>query len=136
MRIGRLIMGALYIAAGTLHFVATRNYASIVPSYLPAHRELVYLSGAAEILGGIGVLVPIPAIRRPAAWGLILLLIAVFPANVTTIVEHYRFPSVPLWAAWLRLPLQLPLIYWAWLYTKSTEPDRPETFAKPPAPNA
>ncbi len=117
-------MGVLYIGAGTLHFLATRTYAGIVPAYLPAHRELVYISGAAEILGGIGVLLPdrgIPT-RRPAAWGIILLLIAVFPANVTMITEHSRFPSVPLWAAWLRLPLQLPLMYWAWLYTRR-DPD-------------
>lgn len=123
MRKGRILMGVLYIGAGTLHFIATRTYAGIVPAYLPAHRELVYISGAAEILGGIGVLTPdtwIP-LRRSAAWGIILLLIAVFPANVTMITEHSRFPSVPLWAAWLRLPLQLPLIYWAWLYTQSAE---------------
>lgn len=121
MRPARLIMGVLYIAAGTLHFLATRGYTGMVPVYLPAHRELVYLSGAAEILGGIGVL--LPPTRRAAAWGVILLLIAVFPANVTLITEHARFPSVPLWAAWLRLPLQLPLIYWAWLYTRDeTDP--------------
>lgn len=116
MRPARLLMGTLYIAAGTLHFVFTRTYANIVPTYLPAHRQLVLISGAAEILGGIGVL--IPPTRRPAAWGLILLLIAVFPANLTMIADHGRFPTVPLWAAWLRLPLQLPLIYWAWLYTR------------------
>lgn len=116
MRTGRLIMGTLYIGAGTLHFIATRTYTGIMPSYLPAHRELVYLSGGAEILGGIGVL--IRQTRQPAAWGIILLLVAVFPANITMITEHSRFPEVPFWAAWLRLPLQLPLIYWAWLYTR------------------
>ena len=123
MRGGRLLMGLLYTGAGTLHFLATRTYASIVPAYLPAHRDLVYISGAAEVLGGIGVLMPdtwIPT-RRPAAWGIILLLVAVFPANVTMITEHSRFPSVPLWAAWLRLPLQLPLMYWAWIYTRKDE---------------
>lgn len=127
MRVGRLLMGLLYIGAGSMHFLATRTYASIVPSYLPAHRELVLVSGAAEILGGIGVLVP--ATRRPAAWGLILLLVAVFPANVTMITEHGRFPTVPLWAAWLRLPLQLPLIYWAWIYTRSRSiEDRSDSY--------
>ena len=116
MRLGRLIMGIVYLSAGLLHFLLTPTYMRIMPSYLPAHRELVLLSGAAEMIGGAGVL--IPATRRPTAWGLIFLLIAVFPANVTIITDHSHFPTVPLWAAWARLPLQLPLIYWAWLYTR------------------
>lgn len=109
-------MGTLYIATGSLHFVLTRTYTGIMPSFLPAHRQLVFISGAAEILGGLGIL--LPQTRRLAAWGLILLLIAVFPANLTMITEHARFPTVPLWVAWLRLPLQLPLIFWAWIYTR------------------
>ena len=116
MHLGRLAMGTLYMVAGSLHFLLTRTYMGIMPSYLPAHRELVLLSGAAEMLGGAGVL--IPATRRPAAWGLVALLVAVFPANITMITEHARFPAVPLWAAWARLPLQLLLIYWAWRYTR------------------
>lgn len=109
-------MGLLYLAAGCLHFLFTPTYMRIMPAYLPAHRELVFLSGAAEMLGGAGVL--IPATRRTAAWGLVALLLAVFPANLTMITDHERFPTVPLWAAWARLPLQLPLLYWAWLYTR------------------
>lgn len=115
---GVIAMGVLYIAAGSLHFLLTPTYMRIMPSYLPVHRELVFLSGAAEMLGGAGVLFPLT--RRPAAWGLIALLIAVFPANITMITDHGRFPTVPLWAAWARLPLQLPLIYWAWLYTRDS----------------
>ncbi len=114
--IGVAAMGLLYLGAGSLHFLLTPTYMRIMPPYLPTHRDLVLLSGAAEMLGGAGVL--IPATRRPAAWGLVALLIAVFPANLTMITDHGRFPTVPLWAAWLRLPLQLPLIYWAWLYTR------------------
>ncbi len=112
----RLLMAALYIVAGSLHFLIPRTYTAIVPAYLPAHRTLVYISGAAEILGGLGLL--LPATQTYAAWGLIALLIAVFPANLTMITDHAHFPTIPLWAAWLRLPLQLPLIYWAWLYTR------------------
>lgn len=118
MQIGRILMGILYVAAGTLHFVATRRYMAIMPPYVPAHRTLVLVSGAAEIVGGLGILMPFPAVQRAAAWGLIALLIAVFPANLTMVVDHARFQSIPLWAAWARLPLQLPLIYWAWLYTR------------------
>ncbi len=112
----RLLMAALYLVAGSLHFLLTPTYLRIMPSYLPAPRLLVQISGAAEILGGLGLL--LPATQTAAAWGLIALLIAVFPANLTMVTDPARFPSVPLWAAWLRLPLQLPLIYWAWLYTR------------------
>ncbi len=115
--VGPIIMGVLYIAAGLLHFLATPTYMRIMPAYLPAHRELVLVSGAAEMLGGLGVVVP--ATRRAAAWGLVLLLIAVFPANLTMVTDHGRFPQVLIWAAWLRLPLQLPLLWWAWRYTRS-----------------
>ena len=111
MRKARLLMGLMYVAAGTGHFIATRVYEGIMPDYLPAHRELVLLSGAAEIAGGLGVL--IPATQPAAATGLILLLIAVFPANLWMVQHPERYPSIPLWASWLRLPLQLPLIWWA-----------------------
>jgi uncharacterized membrane protein len=117
MRISRIAMGVLYIAAGTLHFVITRRYMQIMPDYLPAHRELVLLSGAAEIAGGLGVI--LPGRRRAAAWGIICLLIAVMPANLWMAQHPRLFPQVPVWALWLRLPLQLPLIYWAWLYTRT-----------------
>ena len=123
MRLARLAMGALYVVAGSLHFMATPTYMRIMPAFLPAHRELVLLSGAAEIAGGLGLLVPQTRTAQPgraAAWGLVLLLVAVFPANLTFITDPTRFPQVPLWAAWLRLPLQLPLIVWAWRYTRPT----------------
>jgi uncharacterized membrane protein len=116
MRFGRIVMGSLYIVAGVGHFVATRIYTSIMPDYLPAHRELVLLSGAAEIVGGIGVLVP--QTQKAAAWGLVGLLIAVMPANVWMVQHPERYPGIPLWAMWLRLPLQGVLIWWAWCYTR------------------
>jgi uncharacterized membrane protein len=117
MKPGRVLMGVLYLAAGALHFLLTHRYIAIMPTYLPAHRALVLLSGAAEIAGGLGILTPIPILRRSAAWGLVALLIAVMPANVSMLVRHADFPGIPLWILWMRLPLQLPLIYWAWLYT-------------------
>ena len=121
MKLGRAVMGCLYLGAGLLHFAATETYMRMMPSDLPAHRSLVLVSGGAEIAGGLGLLVRLTRTAQPgraAAWGLIALLLAVFPANVTMITEHDRFPGVPLWAAWLRLPLQLPLIWWAWRYTR------------------
>jgi uncharacterized membrane protein len=109
-------MGVLYVVAGVGHFVVTRAYVSIMPDYLPAHRELVLLSGAAEIAGGLGLF--LPPTRRAAAWGIVLLLIAVFPAHIWMVEHADRFPGIPLWILWLRLPLQLPLIWWAWQYTR------------------
>jgi len=116
MRLGRVLMSALYLAAGAGHFIVTRAYMQSVPDYLPAHHELVLISGVAEIAGGLGVLYP--PTRRAAAWGIILLLIAVLPANLWMAQHPERFPSMPLWILWLRVPLQLPLIWWAFQYTK------------------
>jgi uncharacterized membrane protein len=116
MRVGRAVMGAVYVVAGVGHFVATRMYMGIMPDYLPAHRELVLLSGVAEIAGGVGVLVP--QTQRAAAWGLVALLIAVMPANVWMVQHPERYPGVPVWAMWVRLPLQGVLIWWAWRYPR------------------
>jgi uncharacterized membrane protein len=125
MRVPRALMGSLYIAAGTLHFLITSRYMAIMPPYLPAPRELVLISGAAEIAGGIGVLIPSRPVRHAAAWGLVALLIAVMPANIYMVTDNARFPGIPLWVAVLRLPLQLPLIYWAWRYTRSQQTSIP-----------
>jgi uncharacterized membrane protein len=112
-------MGGLYVVAGLGHFVFAPAYERMMPSYLPAHHALVMLSGAAEIAGGVGVLVP--NLRRAAAWGLVCLLVAVFPANLWMAQHPDLTPHVPLWLLWLRLPLQLPLIWWAWRYTRPGE---------------
>jgi uncharacterized membrane protein len=109
-------MGVLYVAAGSAHFMAMRSYERMVPSYLPAHHELVLLSGAAEVAGGLGLL--IPATRRAAAWGLVCLLVLVFPANLWMAQHPQLVPGAPLWVLWLRLPLQVPLLWWAYRYTR------------------
>jgi uncharacterized membrane protein len=119
MRIGRAIMGVLYIGAGVAHFVLLRRYASVVPAYLPAHRTLALISGAAEMAGGLGVMAG--PTRRLAAWGLVVLLVAVFPANLWMAQHPALSPGLPIWVLWLRLPLQLPLIGWAWMYTRADE---------------
>jgi uncharacterized membrane protein len=118
MKLGRLAMGLLYVAAGAAHFLLTRTYERIVPDYLPAHRELVIISGIAEIAGGVGVL--LPRTQKAAAWGIIALLVAVFPANITMLQHHDRFPGIPVWLLWIRLPLQGILIGWAWRYARAS----------------
>ena len=109
-------MAALYVGAGTLHFVEPAVFARIVPPYLPAPRLLVAMSGAAEVAGGLGLL--LPATRRPAAIGLILLLVAVFPANVYMAQHNAELFRLPAWAVWGRLPLQVGLISWAWQFAR------------------
>jgi uncharacterized membrane protein len=114
----RWLLTAFMVAAGVNHFVNPDPYVKMMPGYLPAHLELVYVSGIAEILGGLGLI--LPATRRLAAWGLVLLLVAIFPANLNMAIHGLPLGDtpVPTWAAWGRLPLQLLLIYWAWVYTK------------------
>lgn len=116
MSFGRVALAVLFLGAGAMHFVAPAAYERIVPPYLPAPHVLVVVSGACEMLGGAGLLFPFS--RRAAAWGLVALLIAVMPANVQMAVDHAHWPKIPEWALWLRLPIQLPLIWWAWLYTR------------------
>ena len=107
---GRLLLGAFFLAAGTLHFLKSKPYVATVPDVLPRKHEIVYVSGVAEIAGGLGVL----AGRRSAGWWLIATLIAVFPANVNMAVHADRFPSVPEPLLWARLPVQGVLIAWVW----------------------
>jgi uncharacterized membrane protein len=107
-------MSLLYIAAGVYHFVKPRMYMRIMPGWLPAHLQLVYISGAAEII--LGLLLIAPATRVMAAWGIILLLIAVFPANIQMMLDYYKNGHPMRWVTVVRLPLQGVLIWWAWLY--------------------
>lgn len=119
MKPGRLILGVLFLGAGSAHFLLTPSFVSIVPDYLPAHLTLVRLSGIAEMAGGAGLLVP--ATRRWAAWGMVGLLVAVFPANLWMAQHPERFRPLLPWQLWARLPLQLPLILWAWAYTRPAQ---------------
>ena len=112
--LSRWLMAAFFVAAGANHFRDPGFYLPTIPAWLPWHQELVDLSGGAEIIGGIAVLAPVT--RRAAGWGLIALLIAVFPANVNTAVTYAQSPDRPLlvWLLWLRLPVQALLIAWVW----------------------
>ncbi len=108
----RLPIALLFIGSGILHFVKPGPYEAIVPDQLPSHREIVYISGAAEIAGALALLPRESA--RWAGWWLISLLVAVFPANVNMAVNASRFRSIPEPLLWLRLPLQALLIAWVW----------------------
>ncbi len=116
MTFGRLAMGVLYVGAGLAHLARPQFFLAIVPDYLPAHRELVLVSGLAEVAAGIGVLVS--PTRRLAAYGLVALLLCVFPANVWMAQHPERYPALPVWVLWARLPLQGVLIAWAWVYAR------------------
>ncbi|NTS41637.1 DoxX family protein [Flavisolibacter sp. BT320] len=113
------LMAAAYIAAGINHFVHPQTYMAIMPPWLPAHLALVFISGVIEVLLGI-LLVP-KITRRMAAWGIILLLLAVFPANVHMLLNFYNEKHPLIWLAVLRLPLQFLLIWWAYQYTKTVK---------------
>ena len=110
----RTAYGLFFIVAGTLHFIMPDYYTAIVPSYLPAPQALVALSGVAEIAGGIGLM--IPRLQQAAGVGLVLLLLVVFPANFE-MLRQARAQSGSPWVEtvlWLRLPLQIVLIWLAW----------------------
>jgi uncharacterized membrane protein len=102
-----------------MHFVKPGAYEPTVPDALPAHREIVYLSGAAEIAGALAVLHDRSA--RWAGWWLIALLVAVFPANVNMAVHAERFRAVPEALLWVRLPIQGLLIGWVWRASQPRE---------------
>ena len=110
----RWLLTVAMVGAGLLHFVNPTPYVAMMPAALPAHLALVYLSGVAEIAGGLGLI--LPATRRLAGWGLVALLLAVLPANVNMAINQLPLGDtvVPTWALWARLPLQGVFIAWAW----------------------
>jgi len=116
------VVGGFYILNGLNHFLNADAYVAIMPAYLPWHSHLVLLSGVAEVALGVGVL--IPTTRVTAAWGIILLLILIFPANLYVAMNGLTYvgdePNTVL--NWVRLPFQLVLIAWAYWYTKPETP--------------
>ena len=119
MRTLKLIMkwlfGLLFMVAGAYHFVNPDFYIPMMPPYLPWHRELIYLSGVCEIV--LGALLLVPRFAPYAAWGLIALLIAVFPANLHMALNPSLYPGFSPVGQWLRLPAQGLLIAWAYWFT-------------------
>ncbi|MHA7131429.1 DoxX family protein [Algoriphagus namhaensis] len=121
------IMAFFYLVAGVNHFIKPEFYLPLIPDYMPDAALLNIISGVAEILGAIGLL--IPATRKLAAWGIILMLVAFVPSHVYFIQIGSCVPDVLCvdeWIGWVRLIVIHPvLIYWAWIYTKK-ENDGPK----------
>lgn len=118
----RVVHAIAIIFVGTTHFIKPEPFVRIMPPQLPNPLELVYISGVFEILGGIGLLIPYVSVA--AAWGLIALYIAVYPANINQAINGIAIEGIPDIKAlyWARLPFQAVLIAWAWWYTR--EPDK------------
>jgi len=114
----RWLLTIFMVASGANHFLAPDTYDAMVPRALPAPHLLVVISGIAEIAGGLGLILPVT--RRLAAWGLVLLFLSVFPANINMAINHLPLGTheLPAWALWGRLPLQVLLVAWAWTFTR------------------
>jgi uncharacterized membrane protein len=111
-KVALFLTAGFFVTTGVLHSVRPAPFVEIVPPFIPHPLAMVYLSGAAEIAGGLGLL--LRRLRRAAAWGLVALLIAVFPANIYMAVGRVQVTATPLpvWLLWGRLPLQFALIWW------------------------
>ncbi len=129
----RGLLAVLMVGVGLTHFAAPRSFLQIMPGFIPAslHALLVQVSGACEIAGGIGIL--LPPVRSLAGWGLVALYLAVFPANVNMAIHRIPMGDAvwPVWALWARLPLQFVLIYWAWWVSRPDKPDGSRVPADP-----
>ena len=109
-------LSLFFIYFGIDYFINPEFYLSIMPPAFPLHVEAVYISGFFEILGGISVL--IAPLRKIAGWGLVALLICVYPANIYMAITPEAFPEISIGLLYLRLPLQFLFIYWAYSVTR------------------
>lgn len=123
-RLALLLLALFWVAAGVNHFRDPAFYLAIMPPWLPAHAELVWLSGIAEVAGGLAVLVP--RLRAAAGWGLVALLIAIFPANIHMALHPEQYGDIPRLALYARLPVQFILMWWAWWATRPNPDSRDE----------
>ncbi len=104
--------GLAFIVASLPHFVTPERYLPMMPAALPWPIPLIYLSGLAELAGGVGLL--LPRYKVAAAWGLVVLLVAIFPANINAALTGGQAAGLPTspWYLWLRLPFQVVFIWW------------------------
>lgn len=125
MGISRAILALFFIAAGVNHFISPHVYLPLIPGYLPFPEALVFLSGVAEVIGGLGV---IPAkSRRLAGWWLIAVLVAIFPANLHMLAHDVPISGkhLPAWMLWARLPLQALMMIWVYVSCLSRRVPQP-----------
>ena len=117
----RACIAGLFLVTGTIHLLHPALFFPAMPPWIPFHFACIVISGVCELLGGLGLLMPLPAMRRAAAWGLTALLVAVFPANIHMALAHVQIHGFPrhVWVEWARLPLQ-PLLVWAVLWSSAT----------------
>ena len=126
MKLRTLTLGALalgFIGAGINHFVHPRPYLTMMPPWVLNPETTNLVAGAAEIAGGVGLLVP--QLRRSAGWGLLALLVAVFPANVQVAQHGWPGTQIPTWALWARLPVQpllMAVVWWAAVKRRESGP--------------
>ena len=113
--ISKYLLAIFMITAGIMHFVNSAFFLKVMPPYLPLHKELVLVSGAFEVL--LGVLLLVPRSSQMAAWGIVALLIAVFPANLYVFQHQDILPAPPI-VHLLRLPMQGVFILWAYWHTR------------------
>jgi len=132
----KILFAVFFIVAGVGHFTNEPFYMKLMPDYIPTslHRPAVVVSGIAEIV--LGVLLLVPRTRRLAAWGIIALLVAVFPANIYA-YQHSEeiFPGLDPAMHFWRLPLQAVMIAWAWCYTRPPR-SRPQQLPTADTPTA
>ena len=120
LKIGmKYLFATVFIFAGIRHFYDPGFYLRIMPPYLPWPSALHLIAGVFEVV--LGVMLLIPRFQKLAAWGLIALLLAVYPANIHMAVNHHLYPDLPMIYHWIRLPLQFVIIAWAWWFTKADE---------------
>ena len=113
---GLVVQSLFYVAAGINHFWHSKTYTAIMPPHYSDPLLMVQVSGAAEVLGGVGLLVP--STRRISSWGIIAMLVVYFDVHLYMAAHTERFAPLPAWAMYARLPLQFVLIAWAYAYAR------------------
>jgi uncharacterized membrane protein len=112
--VGLYLMAVIYILAGLMHFIKPKVYLRVMPNYLPKHKLLVFWSGIAEVLLGVGLCFPV--LKTISVYGIILMLAVFLLVHFYMLSSEKASAGIPKWILTLRIPLQFGLMYWAWMY--------------------